>query len=303
VKILLTGQSGQLGGELAQSLHGLGEIIFLSRAQMDLSDLDQVRDVIRAIKPDLIVNPAAYTAVAKAESEPALATLINGEAPRVMAQEAQRLGAAMIHYSTDYVFDGTQSLPYAETAETHPINVYGQSKLAGEQAVATYCEAHWIVRCSWMYEVHGVNFLKTFWRLAQEREEVRIVNDQFGAPTRARSIAVATQNMLDQTIAPGYIQDSLAKKAGVYHFAATGATSWHGMAMHILRRMKKNGMSLRLQENAVLPIPASAWPETVRRPMNSRLQTEKIQLAFRLSLPDWRRDLDACISDLARSPL
>jgi dTDP-4-dehydrorhamnose reductase len=209
LKILLTGQTGQIGSELALSLQGVGEVIYFPRTAMDLSDLDQVRDVIRAVRPDLIVNPAAYTAVVQAESEPALATLINGAAPGVMAQEAQRLGAGLIQYSTDYVFDGAQTKPYDEKAIPNPLNVYGQSKLAGEQAVAQHCEAHWILRTSWVYDAHGANFLKTVLRLAQEQSQFTMVADQFGAPTWAKSIARLTREMLtdngESAQAPAFI--------------------------------------------------------------------------------------------------
>ena len=200
-RILITGKTGQVGYELERSLQGLGEIIALDRSQMDLADLDQVRDVIRRIKPTLIVNPAAYTAVDKAESEPELALRINGEAPGVMAEEAHKLGAAMIHYSTDYVFDGSKDGSYVETDPTCPINVYGSSKLAGEQAIQATGIPHLILRTSWVYSTHGKNFLLTMLRLAKEREELSIVSDQFGAPTWSRTIADTTAHIVAQSLA------------------------------------------------------------------------------------------------------
>ncbi|MEO7497834.1 MAG: dTDP-4-dehydrorhamnose reductase, partial [Massilia sp.] len=198
MKILLTGANGQVGYELERSLQGLGQVVAPRRAELDLSDLDQVRDVIRAVRPGLIVNPGAYTAVDKAETEVALAMRVNAEAPAVMAEEAVRLGAAMVHYSTDYVFDGTKAGAYVETDPTGPINVYGQSKLAGEQAIAATGVDHLILRTSWVYGMRGKNFLLTMLRLAAERDSLRVVSDQHGAPTWSRTIADTTALILAQ---------------------------------------------------------------------------------------------------------
>ena len=296
MKILLTGQSGQIGGELALSMRGLGEVIFFPRTGMDLSDLDQVRDVIRAVKPDLIVNPAAYTAVVKAEAEPALAMLINGEAPGVIAEEAQRLGAAMIHYSTDYVFDGKQTRPYDEAAPTNPLNVYGSSKLAGEIAVTRHCEAHWILRTSWVYNVAGGNFMKTVMRLAQEQTEFTMNADQFGAPTWARTVSRITRELLGP--GQGHVTHALShirNTAGIYHLTAGGETSWHEYASFIVDHMRARGMPTKIPGSAAIkpiPTPLGALP---LRPKSSRLALEKLESTFKLKLPHWRSDVAACL--------
>jgi dTDP-4-dehydrorhamnose reductase len=303
MKILLTGQSGQIGGELALSLRSLGEVVFFPRTEMDLSDLDQVRDVIRAIKPDLIVNPAAYTAVVKAESEPALAMLINGEAPGVIAEEAQRLGAAMIHYSTDYVFDGKQTRPYDESAPTNPINVYGSSKLAGELAVARHCEIHWILRTSWVYNVHGGNFMKTVMRLAQEKTEFTMTADQFGAPTWARTVSRITRELLAPS--QGNITHALShmrNTTGTYHLTAHGEASWYEYASFIVDHMRARGVPTRIPGSAaIVPIPtAPALPD---RPKSSRLSLDKLESTFKLKLPHWRSDATRCLDEIIDNTL
>ncbi|WP_034296365.1 dTDP-4-dehydrorhamnose reductase [Herbaspirillum sp. RV1423] len=300
MKILLTGQSGQIGHELAISLQGLGEIVSFSRQQMDLADLDQVRDVIRATRPDLIINPAAYTAVVKAESEPELAMRINGEAPGVIAEEAQRLGAPLVHYSTDYVFDGSQEQPYAESAPTHPINVYGQSKCAGEEAIARHCEAYWILRTSWVYSVGGGNFLKTVIRLAQEQEKFTIVGDQFGAPTWSRTIGDVTRRLLlngGSQIAPDHVR----RTSGIYHLTAAGATSWHGYASFIVDRLQALNVPLKVGGNAMItPVPSSTYPVPPHRPKSSRLAGEKLASTFGVSMPQWQTDVAACLEEIVR---
>lgn len=295
MKILLTGKTGQVGFELERSLKGLGEIIAVDRNQMDLSDLDQVRGVIRSVKPDLIINPAAYTAVDKAESEPELAMRINGLAPGVMAEEAQKLGAAMIHYSTDYVFDGTKKSPYTEEDTPNPQSVYGRTKREGEIAVAKACEAHWILRTSWVYGVHGGNFLKTILRLAQERETIRIVADQTGAPTWARTIARLTTAALgNQNAAVKHI----AATAGIYNLCAGGETTWHGYARHVVKQAGIQGLALKLSVDAIEPIPTEAYPLAAARPHSSRLNVNKFQTIFEHELPDWHSDLNICIREL-----
>ncbi|MEB0013416.1 dTDP-4-dehydrorhamnose reductase [Glaciimonas sp. Gout2] len=295
MKILVTGKNGQVGYELERSLKGLGEIIAVDRSQMDLSNLDQVRDVIRTVKPNLIINAAAYTAVDKAESEPELAMRINGEAPGVMAEEAQKLGAAMIHYSTDYVFDGTKKSPYTEEDITNPQSVYGRTKREGEIAVAKACEAHWIMRTSWVYGVHGGNFLKTILRLAQEREAIRIVADQTGAPTWARTIARVTTAALETQESTW---NHILASAGIYNLCASGETTWHGYAKRVVTLAGLNGLALMLSLDAIEPIPTEAYPLPAPRPGNSRLATDKLQNTFKLGLPDWHTDLDICLSEL-----
>jgi dTDP-4-dehydrorhamnose reductase len=298
LKILLTGQSGQVGSELALSLQGAGEVIYFPRTAMDLSDLDQVRDVIRAVKPDLIVNPAAYTAVARAESEPALATLVNGTAPGVMAQEAQRLGAGLIHYSTDYVFDGAQAKPYNEKAEPNPLNVYGQSKLAGESAIVQHCETFWIIRTSWVYGIQGNNFMNTVIRLAQEQTQLTMVADQVGAPTWARTIARVTRDMLGGS--RGSASQALGRiraTGGIYHMSAGGQASWHEYASFIVDHLRARGVPLRtLGSTAVLPVPTG--PALPNRPRNSRLALDKLENTFKLRMPHWQSDARRCLDEI-----
>jgi dTDP-4-dehydrorhamnose reductase len=293
VKILLTGKTGQVGYQLERSLQGLGQIIALNSTQMNLADLDQVRDVIRNVKPDLIINPAAYTAVDLAEREPDLALLINGEAPGVMAQEAKALGAAMIHYSTDYVFDGTKQGPYTEDDVPNPMNVYGSSKLAGERAVQAAGIPHLILRTSWVYGMHGKNFLKTVMRLAQERDELRIVSDQFGAPTWSRTIADTTAHIVARLQANnGKFNDGLEHgnwqaNSGVYHLTAQGHTTWYGFTKAILNH------STIQKKPTVTPIKSDEYPLPARRPANSVLSCARLLTTF-CSLPEWDNALRLC---------
>lgn len=284
MKILLTGSNGQVGYELERSLQGLGEVIALDRSGMDLSDLDQVRDVIRRIQPGLIVNPAAYTAVDKAESEPALAHRVNAEAPGLMAQEAARLGAAMVHYSTDYVFDGTSAAPRVETDATGPINVYGASKLAGEQAIAAAGIPHLILRTSWVYGMRGKNFLLTMLRLGRERDELRVVADQHGAPTWSRSIADSTALILAQAGAGG--ADWWQRHAGTYHLSSQGQTTWYEFTAAILAEA---GIDCRLQ-----PITTAEYPLPAARPQYSVLSSDKL-MAELCQLPHWKDALRLCM--------
>ena len=284
MKILLTGTSGQLGYELERSLQGIGEVVALDRSRMDLLDLDQVRDAIRAVKPALIVNPAAYTAVDKAESEPELAMRINAEAPAVMAQEAARLGAAMVHYSTDYVFDGAKNGPYLEDDATGPLNVYGRSKLAGEQAIIAAGIPHLILRTSWVYGMRGKNFLLTMLRLARERDELRIVDDQFGAPTWSRTIADSTALILAQARAgqAGWWE----QHSGVYHLSSQGRTTWFGFTQAILAAAQI--------ECRLIPITSEQYPVPAARPNNSVLCSDRLQASF-CNLPDWKDALRLCL--------
>lgn len=284
MKILLTGASGQVGYELQRSLQGLGEVIAVDRARMDLSNLDQVRDVIRALRPGLIVNPAAYTAVDKAETEPDLARRINAEAPAVMAAEAKALGAAMVHYSTDYVFDGSKHGAYLETDATGPINVYGQTKLEGEQAIAAAGIRHLILRTSWVYGMRGKNFLLTMLRLARERDELRVVNDQHGAPTWSRTIADSTALVLAQARA-----GDLAwweRHGGTYHLSSQGQTTWCGFTEAIVAAA---GLSCK-----VTPITSAEYPVPARRPVNSVMDSSKLMGSL-CRLPDWRAALALCL--------
>lgn len=300
-RILVTGRNGQVGFELLRSLAGRGQVIAAGRDEMDLSDPDAIRRGVRATKPDLIVNAAAYTAVDRAESEPELALAINGVAPGILAEEAKRLGAALIHYSTDYVFDGSKAAPYAEDDEPRPINVYGRTKLAGERAIQAVDVPHLILRTSWVYSAHGKNFLLTILRLAKERETLSIVDDQIGAPTWSRAIAMATGGILAHLgFGQPAFRDACAAKRGIYNLTAGGQTSWHGFAAAILT----NAASARPGESAfalarvpvLKPITTEQYPTPARRPRNSVLSHAKLQRAFGVVMPDWKSSLADCMS-------
>jgi dTDP-4-dehydrorhamnose reductase len=285
MKILVTGRNGQVGYELVRSLQPLGEVIGVDRGAMDLADLDQVRDVIRKIKPDLIVNSAAYTAVDKAESEPELAMRVNGLAPGIMAEEAARFGARLVHYSTDYVFDGTKQQPYGETDMPCPINMYGESKLAGEQAIAATGVSHLIFRTSWVYGMRGKNFLLTMMRLAAERDTLRIVADQHGAPTWSRTIADVTASILNQCRGVEDVDDWWRQHGGLYHLTAQGSTSWLGFADALLDAAPA--------KPELVPIGSDDYPVAAKRPANSRLACALLMSKF-CQLPDWRDALQLC---------
>ena len=286
MKILVTGKNGQVGYELVRSLQPLGEVIGVDRSVMDLADLDQVRDVIRRIKPDLIVNSAAYTAVDKAESEPELAMRINGLAPGVMAQEVARLGAAMVNYSTDYVFDGSKDGSYTEDDIPNPLNVYGHTKLAGEQAVLAAGASCLVFRTSWVYGMRGKNFLLTMLRLAEEGKQLNIVNDQVGAPTWSRSIADTTACILGQARQARGSQQWWQHHSGIYHLSALNHTTWFGFASEIF-----NGMASR---PTLMPIPSAGYPTPAQRPTNSTLDCRRLIHTF-CDLPDWRLALGLCM--------
>ena len=281
MRILLTGCSGQVGYELERSLQALGEVVAVDRARMDLSDLDQVRSVVREVKPALIVNPAAYTAVDKAESEPELARRINALAPGVMAEEARRLGAAMVHYSTDYVFDGSKDGAWVETDPVNPLNVYGQTKLEGEQAIAAAGIDHLILRTSWVYGMRGKNFLLTMLRLARERDELRVVADQHGAPTWSRTIADTTAVLLAQAREEGWWQ----RHSGIYHLSSRGETTWFGFTQAIIEQA---GLECR-----VVPISSAEYPVPARRPANSLMNADKLERLC--ALPRWETALGLCL--------
>jgi dTDP-4-dehydrorhamnose reductase len=286
--ILLTGVNGQVGFELARSLQGLGKVVAMDRNGLDLGNLDQVRQVVREVKPALIVNPAAYTAVDKAETDVDAAMRANGEAPGVLAEEAKRLGAALVHYSTDYVFDGTKEGAYVEDDAVNPQNVYGRSKLAGEQAIAASGCDHLIFRTSWVYGTRGKNFLLTMLRLGAERDELSVVADQIGAPTWSVTIAALTANVLAQSVVAG--DEWWAEKSGVYHLTAGGSTSWHGFAQAIF------DMSELPKKPVLKPIPATAYPTPAARPANSRMSNEKLRDVFGVSAPGWREALQLCMA-------
>lgn len=290
MRILLTGKNGQVGYELERSLQPLGEVIALDRAAMDLADLKQVRHVIRDLKPQLIVNPAAYTAVDQAESEPEAAMKINGEAVAVMAEEAAAIGAAMIHYSTDYVFDGTKDGPYKEDDEPCPLSAYGRSKAAGERALQAAGIPHLIFRTSWVYGMRGRNFLLTMKRLAQERDELRIVADQYGTPTWCRVIAEVTALAIARLNGPERVvrRDLWQELGGIYHLTAQGQTTWHGFAQAIVATLGD------VKKPIVTPITTLEYPLPAKRPANSVLSCERLMRNF-CSLPDWRTALKLCL--------
>ncbi len=289
MKILLTGKNGQVGWELQRTLAPLGEVVAVDRQALDLANPDSIRSVIREVKPDLIVNPAAYTAVDKAESEPELAMAVNGIAPGIMAEEANKLGAAMIHYSTDYVFDGSKTSPYTEEDTPNPLNVYGKTKLAGEQAIQAVGVPHLILRTSWVYGMRGRNFLLTILRLAKERDELKIVDDQIGAPTWSRMIAEATAQILAQSVSPlPRYPLPIAEVSGVYNLTAAGSTSWRGFTQAIVENAHAG--------TRVTPIPTADYPLPAPRPLFSILSNDKLSRTFGMKLPPWEESLELCMA-------
>lgn len=285
MKILLTGCAGQLGRELKRSLACLGDVIACDRSQLDLARADPLRAALRSIAPAVIINAAAYTAVDKAEAEPGLADTINSLAPGILAEEARRLDALLIHYSTDYVFDGSKATAYTEGDAPAPLSAYGRSKLGGERAIAAAGGRHLIFRTSWVYGLHGANFMKTMLRLARERNELRVVGDQVGAPTWSRHLADATSHVLARKDIPD----------GLYHLAAAGETSWHGYAEAIFGEALRAGL---LENIPVVNRIASAdFPLPAARPANSRLDCSRFRRDFGLALPDWRTGLIDCLAD------
>ncbi|GCL39364.1 dTDP-4-dehydrorhamnose reductase [Sphaerospermopsis reniformis] len=290
MKILLTGVSGQVGWELQRTLMTMGDVISVGRNQLDLAQPDTISATIRDIKPDLIVNPAAYTAVDKAESEPDLAMSINGVAPGIIAEEAKRLGSAIIHYSTDYVFDGNNSLPYQEDELKNPQNVYGKTKLAGEEAITSVGVNHIIFRTSWVYGLRGKNFLLTMQRLAKEREEIKVVDDQIGAPTWSRIIAEITAQVITQ--GQNNLTDFLANKGGIYNLSPSGKTSWYGFAKAIFNDdFPNNERKLK----RLIPITTPEYPTPASRPAFSLLDNQKFSDTFGLKMPEWDQVLKLVI--------
>jgi dTDP-4-dehydrorhamnose reductase len=298
-KILIIGRNGQVGWELHRSLQLQGEIIAAGHALLDLSAPDTLRAPLRDLHPDIIVNAAAYTAVDQAEKEESLATRINGESVAILAEEAARSGALLVHYSTDYVFDGSKPEPYTEQDPTKPINAYGRSKLAGEQALQD-SKANWIcLRTSWVYAARGRNFLRTMLRLAAEREHLRIVSDQVGAPTSARLIADATAHILARVGQQRQEGQTFTPK--VYHLTARGATSWHGFASRILERARDLKALPEIKVKGITAIGSTEYPTPAARPKNSRLSCTAIEQDFGLTLPDWEASLELVLAELASS--
>ena len=295
LKILLFGKGGQLGWELQRSLAPLGELIALDFDSTehcgDFTNLQGLADTVRDVQPDIIVNAAAHTAVDKAESEPELARTINALAPGVLAEAAQRAGAWLVHYSTDYVFDGSGNQPWQETDVPAPLNVYGKTKLEGEQLIAAHCPRHLIFRTSWVYAARGGNFAKTMLRLAKESERLTVIDDQIGAPTGADVLADVTAHAIRSVLRhPEY--------AGLYHLVAGGETSWHGYAQFVVDHAQRAGVALKATVDAVEAVPGSAFPTAATRPHNSRLDTTKLQSTFALVLPGWQQGAARMLTEI-----
>ena len=298
MRILLLGKNGQVGWELQRSLAPLGELVALDRHSTlqdggcgDLNDLDGLLETVLRLRPDVIVNAAAHTAVDKAESEPELAHALNTLAPGVLAKAAQAVGALLVHYSTDYVFDGSGTAPWSEDAITGPLSVYGQTKLEGERLIAAAGARHLTFRTSWVYAARGGNFAKTMLRLAQERDRLTVIDDQFGAPTGAELIADVTAHAIRQAL-----RDDAC--GGTYHLAAAGKTTWNGYARFVLdtARALKPDMAIKAQE--VAPVPTSAFPTPARRPLNSRMETTRLRQTFGLTLPDWQHGVRRMLAEI-----
>ncbi|WP_427771251.1 dTDP-4-dehydrorhamnose reductase [Comamonas thiooxydans] len=300
MKLLLLGKNGQVGWELQRSLAPLGEVIALDRQSVnvdgnglcgDVGDLQTLAQTIRSVRPDVIVNAAAHTAVDKAESEPDLALRLNAEAPEVMALEAKSLGALLVHYSTDYVFDGFGSAARKEGDATGPLSVYGRTKLEGEQRIAaTHCR-HLIFRTSWVYAARGGNFAKTMLRLAQEREALSVINDQWGAPTGADLIADVTAHAVRHVSAH-------EGDGGLYHLVAAGETNWHAYACHVIECAQSLRPDLDWKVQSIAAVPTTAFPTPAARPLNSRLDTQKLQAAMQLHLPAWQQGVERMLREI-----
>ena len=293
MRILLTGKNGQVGWELQRALTPIGEVIALGRHELDLASADSISRTVRATRPDVIVNAAAYTAVDRAEAEPELAMLVNGVAPGIFAEEARRLGALLVHYSSDYVFNGAKDSPYAEDDAPAPLNEYGRSKLAGEQAIRAAAGCYYIFRTSWVYAARGHNFVNTILRLARERSELRIVDDQVGAPTWARSIAELTATVL----AGGDGLAQARERGGLYHFTAGGTVSWCGFAQAIVELVRAAFPAMNAPR--LIPIPSSEYPLPARRPHNSRLDSSRLSAAFGVTAASWESMLEECLREKA----
>jgi dTDP-4-dehydrorhamnose reductase len=297
MKILLLGKNGQVGWELQRSLAPLGELIALDRHSTplcgDLSKPEALAQTVRDVRPDVIVNAAAHTAVDKAESEPDVARTLNADAPAALARAAAEVGAWLVHYSTDYVFNGEGQTPWQESDATGPLGVYGQTKLEGEQAIAASGCKHLIFRTSWVYAARGGNFARTMLRLAQERERLTVIDDQRGAPTGADLIADVSAHAIRQALGT---QD--ASLSGLYHLVAAGETSWHGYAAHAIERARQLKPDAAWKVTEIAPVPTSAFPTPARRPLNSRLNTQRLQQAFGLTLPAWQQGVDRLLAEM-----
>lgn len=294
LKILVTGKNGQVGFELQRALAPLGEIVAVGQAECDFANADAIRELVRRVAPDVIVNPAAYTAVDKAETDHATASAVNAGAPAVLGEEAARLGALVVHYSTDYVFNGSKEGAYTETDRPDPQSVYGSTKLAGERALAEVNPRHLILRTSWVVGAHGGNFAKTMLRLAAEREQLSVVADQFGAPTSAALLADLTAQLLRQyqrTSEDGF-------PYGTYHVAASGETNWCDYARFVIREALVSGKVLKAGPDAVLPLTTAQYPTPAKRPGNSRLDTSRLRATFGVQLPSWQEGVRQVLNQI-----
>lgn len=299
MKILLLGKNGQVGWELQRSLAPLGEVIALDRHSTpcgDLTQLDALAETVRAVQPNIIVNAAAHTAVDKAESESELARTLNALAPAVLATEAKRINAWLIHYSTDYVFDGSGNKPWLETDAIAPLSVYGATKLEGEQLIQQSGCKHLIFRTSWVYGARGGNFAKTMLRLAQERDILNVINDQFGAPTGADLLADVTAHAIR-------VAQQNPQVSGLYHLVASGETSWHGYASFVIELARRAEMQIKVAQENIKPVPTSAFPTPAKRPRNSRMNTGKLQQTFNLNLPDWKQGVVRMLSEVLQKEI
>lgn len=290
MKILLLGKNGQVGWELSRSLQTLGEVIATGSSDLNVADAAALSARVRTLKPDVIVNAAAYTAVDKAESESDLARAINAEAPAMLAREAAELGALLVHYSTDYVFDGSGNTPRNEQAATGPLSVYGVTKLAGEQAIAASACRHLIFRTSWVYAARGGNFAKTMLRLASERDQLKVVADQFGAPTGADLIADVTAHAIRRTL------DEPARQ-GLYHLVAAGETTWFDYARYVIEWARTQGRAIKVAPDQIHAIATTEFPVPAKRPLNSRLDTHKLRSAFDVHLPAWQWGVERMLAE------
>jgi dTDP-4-dehydrorhamnose reductase len=282
--ILLTGADGQIGLELARLLAASGDVVAANRRTLDLADPDAIVAAVRRVQPSLIVNAAAYTAVDRAESEPELARAVNARAPRILAEEARRASAVLVHYSTDYVFDGKRTTPYTEDAPTAPLNVYGQTKLEGERAIAAIGARAIVLRTSWVYGLTGRNFLLTMRKLAAQRDELRIVSDQIGVPNWSRTLAASTARLVDAGL------DALGERSGLYHLSCSGEASWYELARAILG----DGPKPR-----IVPVATAEYPTPARRPAYGVLETSRFESTFGFALPHWRDALAECLASTA----
>ena len=295
MKILVTGKNGQVGFELMRTLAPLGTVVGVDVKECDLAQSAAIDALLERVRPDIIVNPAAFTEVDKAESQPIIAHAVNAQAPKLLARYAARHNIPIIHFSTDYVFDGKKDGPYTEEDEAKPTSVYGKTKWLGEEAVRKLAAKHIIIRTSWVFGSHGVNFLKTMLKLAAERDKLSVVSDQYGAPTSARMLAEAVAQIITELGEPGSY-----RKYGTYHVAARGETSWHGYAQVVVERAIKLGLDLKISPKEIKPITTKEYPMPAPRPANSRLDTTKVSMTFSGSLPKWQDEVEKVIQELVK---